>query len=166
MINIIVNKDKIIEYKEENDKKFLNNFFIDADIKSVGEGQYHILYKGKSYRAELLDFEDKKKIKIRINGKSISLEIKDQSDLLLDKMGLSTISSVKMQEIKAPMPGLIIDINVSAGDLVKIGDPLLVLEAMKMENIIKSPCDGIIQEVFSKKGDIVEKNKILIKYVN
>jgi biotin carboxyl carrier protein len=163
MLNITVNKDKIFEYKEENNKKILNGIFVEADIQSIGEGQYHILYKGNSYRAELLD-SDKKKLKIKINGKIVEVEVKDRNDLILDKMGLSVSSTSKVQEIKAPMPGLIIDIKVREGDTVKTGDPLLVLEAMKMENILKSPCDGVVQQILSKKGDIVEKNKLLIKF--
>ena len=166
MVNIIVNKDIIIEYKEENEKKILNDIFIDADIQSIGEGHFHILFKGKSYRAELVSFEDKKNIKVKINGKLVALEIKDKGDLLLEKMGLSATTAAKKQEIKAPMPGLIIDIMVKEGDEVKTGTPLLVLEAMKMENIIKSPCDGIVMQLVAKKGDVVEKNKILIKYKN
>jgi biotin carboxyl carrier protein len=163
MFNITVNKDKIFEYKEENGRKILNNVFVEADIQSIGDNQYHILYKGNSYRAELLEF-DHKKCKVRINGKTMEVAIKDRNDILLDRMGLSASSHTKIQEIKAPMPGLIIDIKVNVGDEIKNGAPLLVLEAMKMENIIKSPCDGIIEQIFSAKGDIVEKNTLLIKF--
>ncbi len=163
MLNITVNKDKIFEYKEENNKKILNGIFVEADIQSIGQDQYHILYKGNSYRVELLD-SDKKKLKIKINGKTVEVEVKDRNDLILDKMGLSVSALSKVQEIKAPMPGLIIDIKVGEGDIVKTGDPLLILEAMKMENILKSPCDGVVQQILSKKGDIVEKNKLLIKF--
>jgi biotin carboxyl carrier protein len=164
MANIIVNKDKIFELKEENDKKVLNGKSIEADIRQVGPEQYHILYNGKSYNAELLEAEGKKKLKIRINGKTAEVVVKDDNDLILEKMGLSGTSISKIQEIKAPMPGLILDIKVSEGSQVKTGDPLLVLEAMKMENIIKSPCDGQVERILSKKGEIVEKNKLLIKF--
>jgi biotin carboxyl carrier protein len=163
MLNITVNKDKILEYKEENGKKFLNDILIEVDVQSLGNGQYHILYNGRSYRAEIVD-SDKKILKIKINGKVVEIVVKDRHDLLLETMGVSTSSGPKVQEIKAPMPGLIIDIKVSEGDAVKTGDPLLVLEAMKMENIIKSPCDGVVQQILCKKGTVVEKNKLLIKF--
>lgn len=164
MLNITVNKDNIFEYKEENGKNILNGIFAGADIQMTDNGQYHVLYEGKSYRVELLDFDENKKLKFKINGKLAEVEVKDRSDLILTEMGFSVSGGMKTEEIKAPMPGLVIDIKVSAGDQVKAGDVLLVLEAMKMENVLKSPCDGIVQSILSKKGDIVEKNKVLIKF--
>jgi biotin carboxyl carrier protein len=73
-------------------------------------------------------------------------------------------TAAKVNTVKAPMPGLIIDLRVKAGDTVKEGDPLLVLEAMKMENIIKAHGDGTVKQVKIKKGDSVEKNQVLIDF--
>jgi biotin carboxyl carrier protein len=75
----------------------------------------------------------------------------------------NTINS-QIKEVKAPMPGLIFEIKVQEGDEVKKGDTLVILEAMKMENILKSPGDGIIKEIRIKKGDSVEKNQVLIQF--
>jgi biotin carboxyl carrier protein len=79
-------------------------------------------------------------------------------------MGMTNTSSVKVNNVKAPMPGLIISLKVADGDEVKQGDPLLILEAMKMENILKSPGDGKVKSVKVKMGDSVEKNQILIEF--
>ncbi len=62
------------------------------------------------------------------------------------------------------MPGLIIDLRVKDGDAVMPGDPLLILEAMKMENMIKASAAGIVKSVKVKKGDSVEKNQVLIEF--
>ncbi len=164
MLNITVNKDKIIEYKEENGKKILNGIFVEADIQSLGNGHYHILYGSESHRVEILDFDKNKKLKIKINGKVAEVEVKDRNDLILSELGFTSASVIKNIEVKAPMPGLIIDIKVSEGDTVKTGDPLLVLEAMKMENIIKSPCDGVVKKIAAKQGEIVEKNRLLLQF--
>jgi biotin carboxyl carrier protein len=79
-------------------------------------------------------------------------------------MGMNNGSSGKVNNIKAPMPGLIIDLKVKVGDEVKQNDPLLILEAMKMENIIKSPGDGMVKNVKVKKGESVEKGQVLIEF--
>ena len=63
------------------------------------------------------------------------------------------------------MPGLVIDVCISEGDKIKKGDKIIVLEAMKMENIIKSPTDGIIKKINVNKGMAVEKNQILINFI-
>jgi len=69
-----------------------------------------------------------------------------------------------MKEIKAPMPGLILDIKVAPGDVVKKGDVLVILEAMKMENSIKSPGDGMVKIVRVGLKQSVEKNQVLIQF--
>jgi biotin carboxyl carrier protein len=84
--------------------------------------------------------------------------------LLLEKLGMNNAASGKVNNIKAPMPGLIIELKVKTGDTVKAGDQLLILEAMKMENILKSPGEGVVKSVKVKKGDTVEKNQVLIEF--
>jgi biotin carboxyl carrier protein len=92
------------------------------------------------------------------------LEVKDKLDLLLEKMGINQPSGIKVEDIKAPMPGLIIDIKVIEEQEVEQGEAIMILEAMKMENILKSPQKGIIKTIKVKKGQSVEKNQILIQF--
>jgi len=135
------------------------------DFSNINENQFHILQNNKSYRAELVKIDrTTKTVLLKINNKTISVEVKDQMDLLLEKMGMANGSSSKVNNIKAPMPGLVIDLKIKAGDAVKAGDPLLVLEAMKMENILKSPTDAVVKNVNVKKGDSVEKGQVLIEF--
>lgn len=65
------------------------------------------------------------------------------------------------QQIKAPMPGTILDVRVQAGQAVKKGQVLVILEAMKMENEILAPCDGKIASVNVRKGDSVETQALI-----
>lgn len=71
-----------------------------------------------------------------------------------------------LDQIKAPMPGLILQVMVAAGEEVKAGQPLVILEAMKMENVIKSPRDGRVRELKAIKGNTVEKGAVLIQFDN
>jgi biotin carboxyl carrier protein len=77
---------------------------------------------------------------------------------------MDNLAAKKVNEVKAPMPGMVLKILVKDGDEVKKGDPLLVLEAMKMENILKSPTDGVIKKIAAVTGVAVEKNQLLIQF--
>jgi biotin carboxyl carrier protein len=77
---------------------------------------------------------------------------------------MDKLHSAKVNELKAPMPGLVLDIVVSEGQEVKKGDALVVLEAMKMENILKSPADVVVKKISVKKGTAVEKNQVLVLF--
>ncbi len=94
----------------------------------------------------------------------VDLQIKDRFDLLLDKLGMSNTTASKVNELKAPMPGLIVDIRVEPGHLVQKGDPLLVLEAMKMENILKAPGNGVVGAIKVGLRDNVTKGQVLIQF--
>ncbi len=135
------------------------------DRVRIADGYFHILHEHKGYRAEIVKTDEATKtFTIKINGRLYSVELKDKFDLLLEKMGMNASAGNKVNNIKAPMPGLIIDLKVKPGDSVKQGDQLLILEAMKMENIIKSPGEGTVKNVKVKKGDSVEKGQVLLEF--
>lgn len=135
------------------------------DLTKVGDSYFHILLNNKSYRAEVVKSDRvTKTFQIKINNKLHTVEVKDKFDLLLEKMGLANGASAKINNVKAPMPGLVIDLKVKAGDTVKAGDALLILEAMKMENILKAQADAAVKNVKVKKGDSVEKGQVLIEF--
>ena len=135
------------------------------DFSELGNGHFHILHENKSYRAEVIKTDPATKtFTFKINGRLYTVELKNKFDLLLEKMGMGAGAGAKINNIKAPMPGLIIDLKIKSGDAVKAGDPLLILEAMKMENILKSPGEGTVKHVKVKKGDSVEKGQVLIEF--
>lgn len=136
------------------------------DLVKINENTFHLIENEQSYLLELIAFhQESKEVSLRINGKVCRLKVKDKFDLLLEKMGFGNAAAAKVSEVKAPMPGLVHQIVVEEGQNVKKGEPLLILEAMKMENVIKSPADGVVSKVRVKKGQNVEKNQVLIQFV-
>ncbi|MEQ9413945.1 MAG: biotin/lipoyl-containing protein [Cyclobacteriaceae bacterium] len=135
------------------------------DLVKVTDTYFHIIHEQKGYRAEIVKADHTTKtFVIKINGHKYTVSVKDKFELLLEKMGMNVGAANKVNSIKAPMPGLIIDLKVKVGDEVKAGDQLLILEAMKMENIIKSPGDGTVKTVKVEKGNSVEKGQVLIEF--
>ncbi|GAB3720694.1 acetyl-CoA carboxylase biotin carboxyl carrier protein subunit [Hymenobacter agri] len=135
------------------------------DIVALGDGRYHILYKGRSFNAEVVEADyAAKNIVLKLNGQRVELQAKDRFDLLLERLGMANAASAKVNELKAPMPGLIVDIRVQPGQTVQKGDPLLVLEAMKMENILKAPADGTVGSLKVNLRDNVQKGQVLVQF--
>jgi biotin carboxyl carrier protein len=135
------------------------------DAIKISETKFHILQQNKSYKAEIkkADF-NQKSYKITVNKNTYNIKILDDLDLLIENMGFSSAIEKHVDSILAPMPGLILDIHVKIDQQVNENDPLLILEAMKMENVITSPRNGIIKSIFIKKGVAVIKNQILIEF--
>jgi biotin carboxyl carrier protein len=135
------------------------------DLIETKEGSFHIIRDGRSFTVEVIRADHKEKsFTISVNGTKYQLNVKDKFDELLKSLGMDNLASSKVNEIKAPMPGMVLDVRVAEGQEVKKGDPILVLEAMKMENILKSPTDGTIKKINVKKGIAVEKNQVLVQF--
>ncbi|MEZ4932679.1 MAG: acetyl-CoA carboxylase biotin carboxyl carrier protein subunit [Saprospiraceae bacterium] len=134
------------------------------DIISISNDVLHVLKDGKSFQVTIKEVnKQKKSVSILIGQELFEVKIKDSYDELIDQLGLSLNITHHVNDIKAPMPGLVLSIEVAEGQEIRQGDTLLILEAMKMENVIKSPGDGIVKSILTKKGSPVEKGEILLE---
>jgi biotin carboxyl carrier protein len=159
MLKVKVNET---EFSVENEK--VNNVPFEWDLLDYKDGTFHILKDHVSYKAMLLKLDENlKSMTLLINGNEYTISVKDKYDILLEKLGMNNLASAKVNNIKAPMPGLVFDIKVQVGDTIAKGDTVLVLEAMKMENMLKAPGDGVIKNIKVNKGEAVEKNQILVE---
>lgn len=146
-----------------NEKEFEINDAANWDLLENGSN-FHILKNNVSYRCVLVNKdESNKNMTIAVNDTEYTISVQDKFDILLDKLGMSDMTVKKFDNVKAPMPGLVLDIKIKAGDEIAEGDTLLVLEAMKMENMLKSPGAGIVKSVNVNQGEAVEKGQILIE---
>ncbi|NNC94481.1 MAG: acetyl-CoA carboxylase biotin carboxyl carrier protein subunit [Chitinophagales bacterium] len=135
------------------------------DIQKIGNSEFHGLVNSKSINILINRIDDSHKhIQLTINGQVHSIEIEDKYDLLLNELGIDSSAAMKVANIKAPMPGMVLEILVESGKKVSEGETVLILEAMKMENIIKSPGEGIVKEVKIATGDTVEKGEVLLSF--
>lgn len=136
----------------------------EVDIVRIGPSQYSVVHKGRSFRVLVVkEDRDNHTVRMRIGGSSYSVTLQDDQSRLMRTLGLEKKGAV-VREIKAPMPGLVLNILVKPGDTVKKNDPVLVLEAMKMENVIKAPGDAVVSAVPAIKGKAVEKGQLLVSF--
>lgn len=163
MYHVKVNQEKTFDVEIDANGITLNNEIKDISFAAINKNHYHVLLNQKSYNVELVSINAENKTAImKVNNRVYECEIKDQFDDLLKSLGLDNLSAKKINDIKAPMPGLVLKVLVTEGQEFKKGDNLLVLEAMKMENILKAPTDGVVKSIKIKPGDKVEKNEVLL----
>ena len=157
----------LFKIKVNTDFEFdiLENDISKLDIMEIGASNYHVLQKSKPFNAAVLvsNFREKT-YKVKVNDNVYDVSISNELDTFINDMGFLVSSSRKINFINAPMPGLILDIIVEIGQAVKQDEPLLILEAMKMESTINSPSEGVIKSISIKKGDAVDKGDLLIEF--
>ena len=135
------------------------------DAVSIAKNKFHILKDGKPFKAEIIAANFlSKKYTVKINNNTYEVAIANELDALIKSLGIERGKTKVVNAIKAPMPGLILEISVTVGQEVKENDPLLILEAMKMENSFLSPRDGIIKLIAVEKGNAVDKGQLLIEF--
>lgn len=143
---------------------FSNEELRDIDFSPIDDHHFHILHKNQSYRATLVQANyEEKSFLIKINGNKYTIQLSDQYDQLIEQLGLNILPTHTALDIKAPMPGLVLDILVEQGQEVEEGTPILILEAMKMENVLKAGAPGHIETIEVEKGAAVEKGQLLVK---
>ncbi|MFV5685342.1 acetyl-CoA carboxylase biotin carboxyl carrier protein subunit [Flavobacterium sp. GB2R13] len=135
------------------------------DSVSVEANKFHILHQNTPYKAEIVtsDFLQKS-YTIKVNNNTYVVAISNPLDILIKEMGFEVGLTKQVNFIKAPMPGLILEISVVVGQTVKENDNLIILGAMKMENSFLSPRDGVIKTISVMMGDAVDKGQLLIEF--
>ena len=135
------------------------------DAVSVDANKFHVLHENTPYKAEITSADfNQKNYTVKVNNNSYTVAIANDLDQLIKELGFEVGLSKQVNAIKAPMPGLILEISVIVGQTVKENDSLLILEAMKMENSFLSPRDGIIKSISVALGDAVDKGQLLIEF--
>lgn len=144
--------------------KNLLNSFSSSELKVLDENVYEISHGNISFVIEVLKIDlHEKTMTIRSSHRVYDLIFKDELDLVLDKMGIKRSTENVARNVKAPMPGKVIDVLAKEGDKILKGDNILILEAMKMENVIKAEIDCTVLKIHISKQDNVEKNQVLVE---
>ena len=138
----------------------VNDESVNAELVHVSGKTYSLLLDDKSYEVVLAEGE------VYIDGQLVPVTVKDSRTRLIERYGTATESQAgATTTVTAPLPGLVLKVGVKAGDVVEPGQSLLVLEAMKMENELRSPCSSRVTRVHVAVGDAVAKQSLLMELV-
>jgi len=148
---------------EMNSGGTVNGVEFSWDVSRLSDSVYHVIKNHRAYNVEILEVKGGEAV-IKVNGHVHRARIQDEFSELLKRLGMERNASAKVNELKAPMPGLVLSVDVEPGMALKKGDRVLILEAMKMENAIKAPADATVASIEVKKGDTVEKNQVMVRF--
>lgn len=164
MLQITVNDKNELRVREEDGSLFLDDKVVEWDASAQPNGLISILMNGKSYTAIIEQVDRKaKEVTLRVNGQTYRMTIKEPIDQLLSNMGLDLKAMQKAEPVKAPMPGMVLRVLVAPGQQINKGDGLVVLEAMKMENILKATGPATVKAIKVTERTAVEKGAVLIE---
>lgn len=162
--HVVHSEDKISEVAVVDNQLVISGKKVDWDIVSLSGGKKNIIINNANYNVEIQSVDiQQKRVSLSVNGKSYSFRIREEIDIQLNSMGMLNHKQIKVDNIKAPMPGLVVKIMVEEGQEVEKGDAIIVLEAMKMENVIKAAGPGKIKKINVTNKEAVEKNAVLIE---
>ena len=138
----------------------------DGAVLKWDDGKFFTLeFSGTTFFGEILEEKTESNfLKLKINHRVFEIKKKGELDELIAAMGLDKPKVKKLKELQAPMPGRIVNVAVNIGDELQVGDEILSLEAMKMENVLKAEGVGVVKEININNDDIVEKGAVLIEF--
>jgi biotin carboxyl carrier protein len=152
-----------VEIDEQGDV-MLNGEPVEVDFGGLGQsGLYSLIVNNESFEGLVESKEGLWQVLMR--GVLYEVQVADERTLLLRDRSATLVPDTGEVAIKAPMPGLVVAIPVKVGDVVEAGDNLIILESMKMQNELKVPRDGVVQEIAVEPGQSVEQNKVLVTIV-
>lgn len=150
-----------VELNDQLSEAIVEDTTVPIEIIVQASGRILLRSGTKLYKIDNIEV-DERNVSFSINGTHFETTVKDEQELLLEKLGFHAGAAASAGSLNAPMPGKILELLISDGESVEEGQPVLILEAMKMENELKSPSNGVVSKLHIQQGDNVEKNQILI----
>ena len=153
-------KEYRIEILSES-RVVINGTAHEIDYKTLKQhASCSLLFDGRSFEPNT--YQENGGWEILLQGRRFNVVVEDERERRLRMAAGQTSTQKGKYTLLAPMPGLVIDIQVKVGDEVKEGQVLLILESMKMQNELKAPRDGKIAQIQAKDGDNVERKETLL----
>ncbi|OSZ78368.1 hypothetical protein CAP35_08930 [Chitinophagaceae bacterium IBVUCB1] len=164
MLQLTINNKNKYAVAEKDGEWHINDTAANLDVHVQPNGLISVLMDNKSYTATIEKIDTKtKELTLKIDGQPYTIAIQEPIDQLLTSMGLDLKAMQKAEPVKAPMPGMVLKVLVEPGQQINKGDGLLILEAMKMENVLKATAPATVKAIKINERTAVEKGTVLIE---
>ncbi len=149
-------------WKIDGEKEISNK---QASVVWENDCFFTINFKNQQFHGEVMEEQlENRSLKIKVNHREFLISKEGPLDKLIEELGLNKVKLRKLKQLKSPMPGRIVSVAVNIGQEVELGQELLTLEAMKMENVLKSDGVGIVKSIDISPSDVVDKGAVLITF--
>ena len=156
-------REFLVEVVDEHHIR-LDGVMHEVDFDAIGDQPvYSLLLDGKSFEAYV--YPAQRAWQVLLQGRSYPVMVEDEWEKRLRVASGSNIGERSDYHLKAPMPGLVVAIQVKDGQQVQKGDVLVILESMKMQNELKSPRAGTVARLRIKAGDSVEQHQTMMSVI-
>src|SRR5690625_91809 len=158
-----INDEQVeFELQEESGEVHFSHQTHSYQFRRQDNGRFLLRMGTKLYKIDHVEY-DHHTLSVTLDGCWWAVDVRNEQDLLLDRMGFKAAGEVGEGGVNAPMPGKILEIMVTEGDEVELGEPVAILEARKMENELKAPMSGRIVTITAAEGDSLEKNALILE---
>ena len=155
--------DRTYRVEIDGDGVRLDGQSVDAALTGAGEPGVRVLRLGNGHHRLVAQRGEGDAWQLRLRGRGVTAEVVDERTRVVREMTGAAASASKAATVRAPMPGLVIKVEVEEGQEVKRGQGVVIVEAMKMENELSAESDGRIARVLISDGDTVEKGQVLVE---
>jgi biotin carboxyl carrier protein len=155
--------DLTVDLQLDGDSALVDGTRAGVRVHRLGPHTFHLLVEGRSHVLTLTR-EDAQTVRVTTGGRSTTVQLKDERALLLERLGITEGAGAGVRELRAPMPGLVLQVLAEPGQAVEAGSGLVVLEAMKMENELRAEAAGTVSGVHVSAGDAVSKGDLLVSF--
>ena len=148
----------------DGDRVTVDGRILGAQVAHVRDSLYSLLLDGRSWTFDARAGDGAGSWSLVVDGSELRADVVDERTRAIREMTNRPGDSTGPRPVRAPMPGMIVRIEVEAGESVTAGQGIAVIEAMKMENELKAARDGVVARVLVDAGQAVEKGTVLVEF--
>lgn len=165
MLYFVTVAGRPVEVELAGDRISVDGREVTAELVAVpGSPTRHLLLDGRSFVMSVRPGEGRGEWEIQLDGHHFSTEVVDERTRSIRQLAGVAAGPQGPKPVRAPMPGLVVRVEVEAGQTVQVGDGVAIIEAMKMENELKAEAPGVVSKVLVSDGEAVEKGAVLVEF--